>query len=264
MTKKDLNKIYYILYILIILGIISAIAVTEIKQIRWDRIGYLFGNLFPTNRTDIEEILSFIGQHQTVIIRESFLTIFMALAGTTFGTIISFAVGFLSSSNLFPSHVTHPFRIFATIVRTIPTLVYAVLFVVIFGLGRTAGLFALITHTIGYSARLLSDSFEEVASEKIIAARISHYSKLGIFLMIVFPESLSRTISIFFFELEMNVKSASVLGLVGAGGIGFYLDFYLRMFNWTGAFVYLFVIIVLINLAAIISVVMRRHLLKTV
>jgi phosphonate transport system permease protein len=145
----------------------------------------------------------------------------MALLGTLFGSMISFALCFLAARNLSPSPLAYQLsRRFLEFCRTVPEIVFALIFVWAFGIGPLAGILAIIIHTAGANGKLFAEVAENAETNAMEGVRAAggnwvHRMRFG-----VLPQVLPNFLSYLLLRFEINVRGASVLGFVGAGGIG--------------------------------------------
>jgi len=177
-------------------------------------------------------------------------TIQMAFVATYFGALMSLPVALLASRNLTPSYISTPFRLFLASIRTIPSLIWALTFVIIFGLGPRAGTIALSFYTMGYLGKFQYETFEGLLSDAIEALTALGASKIQIIRYVVIPESANQLVSQILFMFEYNIRAGSIIGFVGAGGLGFLLSFYLSYFQFHAlltAIIYLFITIITID-----------------
>lgn len=159
-------------------------------------------------------------------------TIEMALLGTILGFAAALPLGLLGARNIAGDKISAAARLFLGAVRTIPALLWAIIFVVAFGLGPMPGTLGLAVYSIGYLSKLFYEAFEAVDREVVEAARAIGISRLKEIRFIVLPESMSHMLSQLFFMFEYNVRSSTILGFVGAGGIGFYMLGYIQVFQY--------------------------------
>ena len=159
-------------------------------------------------------------------------TVQMAIVGTGIGFILALPLSFLAATNLSNPYISRIARLFLNIVRTIPSLIWALLFVSAVGLGPLAGVLALAFHSTGYLSKFFYEAFENVNPATPDALSRMGASKLQVFLSSIWPLALPSVVSAGVFTLEYNVRAASILGIVDAGGIGFYLKQFIefRMF----------------------------------
>jgi phosphonate transport system permease protein len=128
--------------------------------------------------------------------------------------------------------VNAPVRFFLHCVRTVPTLLWALVFVVAFGLGPVAGALGIAFYTLGYLGKLLSEAFEGVDGEVLEAVRGVGCNRLQLLRYALLPEAANAMLSQLLFVFEYNVRASTILGFVGAGGIGFYMIGYVQMLQY--------------------------------
>lgn len=188
-------------------------------------------------------------------------TIQIAFAATLMGAIISAVVGPLSARNVAPnSWVRNFFRGVALVIRAIPDLVVAILFIIAAGIGPQAGALALGIGGVGLLAKLIGDSMEEVPNgpERALAAGGS--TRTQVFFSSTMPMSVPAMVSHLMYLLEQNIRSATLLGIVGAGGIGFLLLNALQGRHFDEVLAYVLVIIGMVVLVESASILIRRAL----
>ena len=181
-------------------------------------------------------------------------TVQMALAGTFLALLVAFPVGFLAARNTTP----HPFvyrgvRTVLNFLRTIPDLALGLLFVAAVGLGAFAGTLALAIHTATVLGKLLSESVENIDEGVVEAIRATGAGYSQILSFAVLPQILPDLISFTLYRLETNIRAASVLGLIGAGGIGYLMNTSFRTFQYQEAAAIVIVLIALVVLVDYLS-----------
>ncbi|TCP69392.1 phosphonate ABC transporter, permease protein PhnE [Baia soyae] len=147
-------------------------------------------------------------------------TIRMAFIGTLLGAILSIPVAFLAANNLFGKWVTIPARFILNIIRAIPELLIAALFVAIFGMGMIPGILAIAFFSMGIISKLLYESIETIDPGPLEAMTAVGSKKLVWIRFAVIPQVLASFTSYVLYTFEINVRAAAILGYVGAGGIG--------------------------------------------
>jgi len=191
-------------------------------------------------------------------------TVQMAFAGTSLGFLLSLPLGILGTRTLFPSPLVLAVRLLVGIIRTIPSLLWAVLFVIVVGLGPLAGTFALAFYTVGYLAKLYAEFFEGVDPEIIEAARGVGANRLHLARFVIWPESANSVLSQLLFMFEYNIRASAILGFVGAGGIGFYMQAYLNTLAYQRLATLLLMILALVLAMDLLSTwVRKRYLLSS-
>jgi len=161
-----------------------------------------------------------------------FETIQMALLGTVLGFTAALPLGLLGARNVSGTGISALVRLLLGAIRTIPALLWAIIFVVAFGLGPLPGTLGLAVYSIGYLSKLYYEAFEAVDREIIEAVRAIGISRLKEIRFVMLPESMNHILSQLFFMFEYNVRSSAILGFVGAGGIGFYMISYIQLFQY--------------------------------
>lgn len=159
-----------------------------------------------------------------VIIQPMLDTIRMALIGTLFGAILSIPISLLSATNVFSKWVTVPARFVLNIIRAVPELLLAALFVAIFGIGMIPGIFAIALFSMGIISKLAYEAIETIDPGPLEAMTAVGSKKLIWIRFAVIPQVLASFTSYVLYTFEINVRAAAILGMVGAGGIGLYYD----------------------------------------
>ena len=175
-------------------------------------------------------------------------TLQMVLLGTTLAVLISWPMAALAARNVGPLWLRGPMRFVLNVIRSVPSIIWALLFVSAVGLGVFAGVLALTAYSIGYLTKFFYEAFEQVDAGPPDALREIGASGPQRFLHAVWPASRAAVLSSSLFMLEYNVRAASVLGVVGAGGIGYDLKIHIEYGNYhvVGAILVLLVAIVLV------------------
>ena len=191
-------------------------------------------------------------------LEEMIITIQIALWGTFLAVILSVPFGILSAHNMAPWWINQPVRRLMDLFRAIHEVVFAVLFVVAVGLGPFAGVMALFIHTTGILAKLFSEAVEAIDPRPVEAIRTTGASRMQQVIYGVIPQVLPLWISFSLYRLESNVRSATVLGVIGAGGIGQVLFEYIRGFYYPEASAILIIVVLTVTVMDLISQQLRR------
>lgn len=148
-------------------------------------------------------------------------TVAMATVGVSFGALISVPICFFAARNLTPSiWLYYPARWFLNMLRGIDAFVFALIFVAAVGLGPFAGVLGISLHVAGSIAKLWAEQIETAEAGPLEAATMSGASRLKVGLYALLPDVMPSLASILLYMWEFNVRSSTVLGIVGAGGIG--------------------------------------------
>jgi phosphonate transport system permease protein len=180
-------------------------------------------------------------------------TIFLALMGTTFAMFVSIPLSFLGARNLMQGtrvgwalyYVT---RTFFNLLRSIETLILAVIMAVVVGLGPFAGVMAIVIHSIGAMGKLYSEAIESIDPGPIEAITATGANRFQVILFSVVPQVVPQFLSFTMYRWDINVRLSTIIGLVGGGGIGFILIQYINLLQWNqaGAAIWLIAIVVMV------------------
>jgi phosphonate transport system permease protein len=147
-------------------------------------------------------------------------TLEIALGGTAIGVVAGVPLGLLASRNLTPLWISIPVRRFLEAMRAIPEVVWGLVLVSTIGIGPKAGLMALAFHATGALGRLYAESFENIPVAPVRALESSGAPRLAVAAMGFVPLALAPMVVHTLFRLEWNVRAATIVGVIGAGGIG--------------------------------------------
>ncbi len=193
-----------------------------------------------------------------IYLEEMVITVHIAVWGTVLSILCAIPFGLMSAENLVPSWVYQPVRRLMDACRAINEMVFAMLFIVAVGLGPFAGVLALWIHTTGVLAKLFAEAVEAIDPRPVEGIRATGANALEEILYGVIPQVLPLWISYTLYRFESNVRSASVLGIVGAGGIGVILHEVIRGFEYAQTAAVLLIIIVSVTLIDLVSARIRQ------
>lgn len=160
-------------------------------------------------------------------------TIQMALIGTIVGVFLSFPFALLAARNTAPNPaIYYVTRLILNAIRSVPEIVWALIFVAAVGLGPFSGVLALAVAGIGSKGKLYAEAIEAIDPQQVMAVRATGAGRLQVFAYGVVPQALPLVLSYTLLSFESNVRAATILGLVGAGGVGFLLTKYLNLFQF--------------------------------
>lgn len=189
-------------------------------------------------------------------------TLHIASLGTLLALVLALPVGVLAAHNLVPFT---PVNLFAKLIlvssRSVNSLVWALLFVGIFGPGALAGTLAIAFRSIGFVGKLFGEALEEAQPGPIEALEATGAPWLSLLTFGYWPQVKPAFWSIALFRWDINVRESAVLGLVGAGGIGMALDSALNLFQWDRVALILFAIFVVVIAAEIVVTEVRRRVI---
>lgn len=208
---------------------------------------------------DLELLLNMTKQGVLYLLVE---TIAIAFLGTIIGALLAIPLAFLSASNVVPKPVAFITRLLLIFIRTVPALVYGLMFIRVTGPGPFAGVLTVALISIGMLAKLYVDAIEDVDTsilESMTSIGCNTFEKIRYGIV---PQLFAIFLSIMIYRFDMNLREASILGLVGAGGIGAPLIFAMNAYRWTEVGSILIGLMILILLVELFSNRMRTKLVK--
>ncbi|PAU77300.1 phosphonate ABC transporter, permease protein PhnE [Halomonas salipaludis] len=208
----------------------------------------LAGDFFPPRFGNLE-----------LYIELMLVTVQIAIWGTLLAVAFAIPCSLLSSENLVPWWVYQPMRRLMDACRAINELVFAMLFVVAVGLGPFAGTLALFVHTTGVLAKLFSEAVEASEAGPMEGVRVTGAGRLEEIVFGLIPQVLPLWISVSLYRFESNIRSATVLGMVGGGGIGVALWETMRGFQYAETATIMLVIIIAVTLLDMLSQTVRKR-----
>ncbi len=206
---------------------------------------------------DMSLLLNFTTQGVPFLLLE---TICIAFLGTVVGSVLSIPLSFLSASNIVPKFIAVIGRFLIMAIRTVPPLIYGLMFIRVTGPGPFAGLLTMSLSSIGMLSKMYIEAIEDLDTgilESLDAAGCTTFQKIRYG---VLPQLVPNFISTILYRFDMNLRDASVLGLVGAGGIGAPLIFAMNSYRWNEAGSILLGLIVLVLLVEFLSGRIRTRL----
>jgi len=191
-------------------------------------------------------------------LHEMAITLEIALWGTALAVVAAVPLGVLSAENVVPWWICQPVRRLMDSFRAINEMVFAMLFVVAVGLGPFAGVMALFVHTTGVLAKLFSEAVEAVDPRPVEGIRATGAHPVQEVIFGVIPQVMPLWISFALYRFESNVRSATVVGLVGAGGIGMVLWENIRGFYYSETAAVMILIVLTVTILDVFSQRMRK------
>jgi phosphonate transport system permease protein len=187
-------------------------------------------------------------------------TVQIAVWGTALAVLFGIPFAILASANICPPWIVQPVRRLMDAFRAINEIVFALLFVVAVGLGPLAGVLALAIHNIGIVAKLLSEAVEAIDPRPVEGIRATGATRLQEVIFGVVPQVMPLWSSFTLYRFETNVRSATVLGIVGAGGIGHSLYENIRSFQYSETAAIIIIVVLTVMLIDMISARIRKVL----
>ena len=220
-----------------------------------ERFGTVASFMFPpyiwTSWEEFAEILNGLGE-----------TLAIAFLGTVLGMIFAFPLSFFGAKNI--NRFTfwrHTARRGFDVIRAFETLILALIFIRAFGLGPLAGILAITISEIGTFAKLFSEAIENTSERPVDGVKASGGSRLQQIRYGIMPQVNPVILSIVLYNFESNVRSGTILGIVGAGGIGFLLSDRISAYRWGEAWSIIFLIIAMVYLIDWLSGLIRTRLI---
>ena len=194
-----------------------------------------------------------------IYLHEMVVTLHIALWGTVLAIVAAIPLGLLSAHNVAPPWVHQPVRRLMDMCRAINEMVFAMLFIVAVGLGPFAGVLALFVHTTGTLAKLFSEAVEAIDERPVEGIRAMGAHKLAEVVYGILPQVMPLWLSYSLYRFESNVRSASVVGMVGAGGIGVVLYEVIRSFQYAQTCAVLLMLALTVTLIDMFSAWLRNR-----
>jgi phosphonate transport system permease protein len=189
-------------------------------------------------------------------------TLHIATLGTIISVIIAFPIGLAAANNIAPNRVlNHVARLLLVSSRSVNSLVWALLFVAVFGPGALAGTLAIAFRSVGFVGKLVGEAVEEANRGTVEALEASGAPWLSVLSFGYWPQIQPSFWSVVLFRWDINVRESAVLGLVGAGGIGMALDTAMNLFQWDRVAMVLVAIFAVVIAAEIAVTAIRKRIL---
>lgn len=215
------------------------------------QMGDLFGRMVPPDLTNIWTILRVLVE-----------TVNIATIATAIAVVLSLPIAYIAAQNTTPNRATLWLgRLILVSSRSVNTIIWALLFVAIFGPGVMAGIVAITFRSLGFIGKLLGEAIEEIDRRPVEALTATGASRFKIILYAIVPQVMPTFWAVSILRWDINLRESTVLGLVGAGGIGIILQGAIDTFNWREAATVLLAILALVILGELVSVWLRRRII---
>lgn len=189
-------------------------------------------------------------------------TLNIAAVSTLLGVLMAVPVGFLAARNATPSRLLNALARFILVAtRSVNTLLWALLFVAVFGPGALAGTLAIAFHSIGFIGKLFSEAVEDAHRGGIEALTAAGASRMALIQYAYWPQVKPSFWGIALFRWDINVRESAVLGLVGAGGLGMALDTAINLFQWDRVALILATIFAVVIVAEFVVTEIRKRII---
>ncbi|MBL0121560.1 MAG: phosphonate ABC transporter, permease protein PhnE [Betaproteobacteria bacterium] len=221
----------------------------------WTRFVSGLGNLdrflsrmFPPN---------FGGDKWEMIVKGLTESLEIAVIATAIGIVISLPIGLMSARNLSPTWISWPARMLIALCRSFHPVIVAIIFVKAVGFGAIAGIGALVVGSIGFISKLFAEAIEEISLKQVEAVRASGASFVNVLTYGVLPQVFGRFLGFCTYQLDSNLRNSTMVGIVGAGGVGGTLFAAFQRFDYDFVLAILISIITLIFIGEILSNILR-------
>ena len=212
-------------------------------------IGVLLIEMFPPDFTEVESW-----------VRPMIDTIAMSIAGTALSIVLSLPLGVLAARNTTPNPTVYRIaRGVLNIFRSIPELIMGIVFVAAVGFGALPGVLALGLHSIGMVGKFFSEAIEHSHEAPVEAARAAGANQIQVITHGILPQVMPQFADVAMYRWEYNFRASTVMGMVGAGGIGLELMASLRLMQYNECFAILLIILVMVTIVDALSAVLRKR-----
>jgi phosphonate transport system permease protein len=240
----------------LVLATLTAVMLARLG-IRWEyvadapvQVGDLLGRMFPPE-------WSFAGS----VVGPTVQTVNIATLGTALAILLSLPVAFLAALNTTLNRVTYALaRLIMVVSRSVDTLVWALLFIIVVGPGSLAGVLAVAVRSIGFVSKLLAEGIEEIDRGQVEAVVATGADRWRVLLYAIVPQVRPVFAGVAIYRWDINIRESTVLGLVGAGGIGFALNEAILGLEWRRVGLILVVILAIVALSELASALLRKRL----
>jgi len=208
----------------------------------------LLSRMFPPNAEYTGEIIAPLLE-----------TVHIAIIGTMLAIVMALPVAFISAHNTTPNRITYVLgKFIISFTRSVNVIIWALFFVIIFGPGALAGVVSVAVRSIGFTAKLLSEAIEEIDFGQVRAIDATGAGPFLILIYAIVPQVKPAFVSIATYRWDINVRAASVLGLVGAGGIGVELSTSVNSYAWGSVLTIMLAILGVVIVSELVSAYFRK------
>jgi phosphonate transport system permease protein len=241
-------------------GGVAAVLVYSIGDVDLKNVGRLFANNEATRSFAIELLRPDFTDWK-LFVEKMWETIQIALWGTFLAVFAAVPMGLAAARNVSPMWVVTPVRLVMNLLRSVPDLVIGLLFVVAVGLGPLPGVLAIALNTAGVLAKLFSEAVEAIDKGPVEGVRATGATGLHEIVWGIIPQVAPLWTSFALYRFESNSRSATILGVIGAGGIGQLLYDRMNGFRFNEVAAIVVIVVVAVTLIDMLSQAMRKRLL---
>jgi len=242
-------------YVLILLTLVAAAISWQLLQINYNYVGTapeefmdLMYRMYPPNVGYTGEILSPMIE-----------TVHIAILGTALAILMAIPVSLIGAENTTPNRFTFllgKFIISAS--RSVNVIIWALIFVIIFGSGALAGTLAIAVRSIGFCSKLIAEAIEEIDPGQVEAVKATGANSIEAAIYGIAPQIKPAFIGVSTYRWDINVRASTIIGFVGAGGIGVELNTSINFFAWQQVLTILLAILVIVVFSEVVSAYLRR------
>ena len=242
-------------YVLILLGLVAAAVSWQLLQIEYSYLGTaprefmdLVNRMYPPN-------VGYTGE----IIGPMIETVHIAVLGTALAILLSIPVSLLGAENTTPNRyafLVGKFVISAS--RSVNVIIWALVFVILFGSGALAGTLAIAVRSIGFCSKLIAEAIEEIDPGQVEAITATGANPIEAAIYAIVPQIKPAFIGVATYRWDINVRASTIIGFVGAGGIGVELNTSINFFAWQQVLTILLAILGIVIISEVVSAYLRR------
>lgn len=189
-------------------------------------------------------------------------TISMAIVATFVATLVAFVMAFLGAKATCPwQPLRKLIRLLASIQRNIPNMIWIFILIMAFGIGNVVGMLALLIQSSGFLTRAFIETIDEIGEESLEAMKAVGAGRLTIATQALIPACLSGVVSWALYALEINIRSSTLVGAVGGGGIGLIMMGYIKLFRYHSAMATILLVAVIVILVDMLTNFLRKKVL---
>ena len=212
------------------------------------RLGDFLGRMMPPDMSVWPEVMKGLAE-----------TLRIAILGTLFSVILSAGLAVLAAETLVPPAVWRPVRAFLAVIRSIPLILVAMLMVGAVGLGPLPGILAITFHATGMLGKFYAEAIDNVAAAPVAALESAGANRAQQLRWAIWPQMAPVVLRDTVFRFELNLRESLILGIVGAGGIGLYVQTYVRSFQYDKAATVTLAIITLVLLSEAVNTALQKR-----
>lgn len=212
------------------------------------RLSEFLGRMVPPDWSVWPEVLTGLAE-----------TLRIAILGTLFAVILSAGLSILAAQSLMPMVIVRPVRAMLAVIRSIPLILVAMLMVGAVGLGPLPGILAVTFHATGMLAKFYSEAIDNVSAAPVTALQSAGATRLQQLRWGIWPQMAPVVMRDTVFRFELNLRESLILGIVGAGGIGLYVQTYVRSFQYDKAATVTLAIVLLVLISEAINGLLQKR-----